>query len=88
MVATIPMWIMMEINQNELDVGPGARESKMEQKRPDTRAGLIEAAGQTAAGAAVGVKANHRRHFETIGACWLTDRSDGSAPLRNDPGHD
>jgi hypothetical protein len=38
MVATIPMWIMMQINQNELDVAPPPGESKMEHKRLDTSA--------------------------------------------------
>jgi len=43
MVATIPMWIAMQINQDELDVAPAEGESKMEQKRLDTSAELIEA---------------------------------------------
>src|SRR5216683_1765355 len=51
MVATIPMWITMEINQDELDVAPAPGESKMEQKRPETSAELIEALDKAAAGA-------------------------------------
>ena len=50
MVATMPMWITMEITQNELDVAP-AEGSKMEQKRLDTSEALIEALDKTAAGA-------------------------------------
>ena len=50
MVATIPMWIAMEITQDELDVAP-AEGSKMEQKRLDTSADLIEALDKAAAGA-------------------------------------
>ena len=37
MVATIPSWIAMQIDQNELDVAPEAA-SKMEQKRLDSSA--------------------------------------------------
>jgi len=51
MVATIPMWITMEINQDELDVAPAPGESKMEQKRMDTSAEWIEALDKAAAGA-------------------------------------
>jgi len=65
MVATIPMWIMMEINQNELDVAPAPGESKMEQKRPDTRAGLIEALDQTAAGARSALQQTTDEHLKT-----------------------
>jgi uncharacterized damage-inducible protein DinB len=50
MVATIPTWIAMEINQDELDVAP-AEGSKMEQKRMDTGAELVEALDKSAAGA-------------------------------------
>ncbi len=50
MVATIPMWISMEINQNELDVAP-KEGGKMEQKRMDTSAELIDALDKAAAGA-------------------------------------
>src|SRR6185503_3228233 len=42
MVATIPMWITMQINQPELDVAP-ADGGKMEQKRMDTSAEFIAA---------------------------------------------
>src|ERR1700704_4433162 len=50
MVATIPMWISMEIKQDELDVAP-AEGSSMEQKRLDTSEALIEALDKAAAGA-------------------------------------
>jgi len=42
MVATIPMWIAMQIKENELDVAPKDG-GKMEQKKMDTSAELIEA---------------------------------------------
>jgi uncharacterized damage-inducible protein DinB len=49
MVATIPMWITMQINQDELDVAP-ADGGKFEQKRLDTSSELIEALDKAAAG--------------------------------------
>jgi len=51
MVATIPMWITMQINEAELDVAPAAGESKMEHKKLDTSAELVEALDKSAAGA-------------------------------------
>jgi uncharacterized damage-inducible protein DinB len=51
MVATIPNWIGMQITQAELDVAPAPGESKMEQKRIETSAELIEALDKSAAGA-------------------------------------
>src|SRR5499426_2791225 len=50
MVATIPMWITMQINQDELDIAP-TDGSKFEQKRLDSSGELIEALEKTAAGA-------------------------------------
>jgi uncharacterized damage-inducible protein DinB len=51
MVATIPMWITMQINEAELDVAPAPGESKMEHKKMDTSAELVEALDKSAAGA-------------------------------------
>src|ERR1700687_6183684 len=48
MVATIPMWITMQIDQDELDVAP-AGDSKMEQKRLETSAALLKALDKSAA---------------------------------------
>lgn len=50
MVATIPMWVMMQINQDDLDIAPKDG-GKFEQKRLDTSAELIESLDKTAAGA-------------------------------------
>ena len=50
MVATIPMWITMQINQDELDIAPKDG-SKFEQKRLDSSSELVEALGKAAAGA-------------------------------------
>jgi len=50
MVATIPMWVSMQINHDELDIAPKDG-SKFEQKRLDTIEELIEALDKAAAGA-------------------------------------
>ena len=50
MVATIPMWISMQIGQDELDIAPKDG-SKFEQKRLDSSAELVEALDKAAAGA-------------------------------------
>ena len=65
MVATIPMWIMMQINQNELDVAPAPGESKMEHKRLDTSAELIEALDQAAVGARSAFQQTTDEHLKT-----------------------
>jgi len=50
MVATIPMWVAMQINQDELDVAPKDG-GKFEQKRLDSSSQLIDALDKAAAGA-------------------------------------
>jgi len=65
MVATIPLWITMEINQDELDVAPAPGESKMEQKRLDTSAELIEALDKAAAGARAAFEKTTDEHLRT-----------------------
>jgi uncharacterized damage-inducible protein DinB len=50
MVATIPSWIAMEINQDELDIAP-ADGGRMEQKRMDTSDQLLKALDKAAADA-------------------------------------
>jgi len=47
MVATIPQWVAMEINQDELDVAPSDGR-KMEQKRMDTSNELLKALDKAA----------------------------------------
>ena len=64
MVATIPMWIMMQINQNELDVAP-ADGGKFEQKRLDTSADLLEALDAAAAGARSAFEKTTDEHLMT-----------------------
>ena len=65
MVATMPMWIIMQINQNELDVAPAPGESKMENKRLDTSAELIEALDKAAAGARSAFQQTTDEHLKT-----------------------
>ena len=50
MVATMPMWVSMQINQDELDIAPKDG-GKFEQKRLDSSADLIDALEKAAAGA-------------------------------------
>jgi len=64
MVATIPTWINMQINQDELDVAP-AKGSNMERKRLDTGAALIEALDKAAADARSAFEKTSDEHLET-----------------------
>jgi uncharacterized damage-inducible protein DinB len=65
MVATIPMWITMQINEAELDVAPAPGESKMEQKRMEASAELIEALDKAAAGARAAFAKTTDEHLMT-----------------------
>ena len=65
MVATIPMWIGMQITEAELDVAPAPGESKMEQKRLETSAELIEALDKAAAGARTAFEKTTDEHLKT-----------------------
>lgn len=64
MVATIPLWVTMEITQDELDVAP-AEGSKMEQKRLDTSDELLEALDKAAAGARSALEKTTEEHLMT-----------------------
>jgi len=64
MVATIPMWITMQIDQPELDVAP-AEGGKMEQKRLDTSSALVEALEKAAAGARASFEKTNDEHLNT-----------------------
>ena len=55
MVATIPQWVAMEINQDELDVAPSDGR-KMEQKRMDTSDELLKALDKAAVDARSALK--------------------------------
>ena len=50
MVATIPSWVAMEINQDQLDVAP-ADKGKIEQKRLETSEALLKALEKSASDA-------------------------------------
>ena len=65
MVATIPMWIGMQITEAELDVAPAPGESKMEQKRLETSAELIAALDKAAAGARAAFEKTTDEHLQT-----------------------
>ena len=65
MVATIPMWISMQIDQEELDVAPAPGESKMEQKRMDSSEELIEALDKATAGARAAFEKTTDEHLKT-----------------------
>lgn len=64
MVATIPMWISMQINQNELDIAPKDG-SKFEQKQLNTSAEFIEALDKAAAGAREAFEQTTDDHLNT-----------------------
>ncbi|HEV7747561.1 MAG TPA: DinB family protein [Pyrinomonadaceae bacterium] len=64
MVATIPMWITMQVDQEELDVAP-AEGSKMEQKKLDTSEALIEALDKAAADARSAFEKTSDEHLKT-----------------------
>src|SRR5262245_41922530 len=64
MVATIPTWIAMEINQDELDVAP-AGGGKIEQKRLDTAEELLQALDKAAAEARSAFEKTTDEHLQT-----------------------
>jgi uncharacterized damage-inducible protein DinB len=64
MVATIPLWLAMEITQDELDVAP-AEGSKMEQKRLDTSDELLKALDKAAADARSALEKTTEEHLLT-----------------------
>jgi uncharacterized damage-inducible protein DinB len=64
MVATIPLWIAMQITRDELDVAP-ADGSKMEQKRMDTSEELLKALDKAAADARSAFEKTSEEHLLT-----------------------
>ena len=64
MVATIPTWITMQINQNELDVAP-ADGGKMEQKRLDESKELLQALDKASADARTAFGKTTDEHLRT-----------------------
>ena len=64
MVATIPMWITMQIDQEELDVAPEGA-SKMKQERKETSDALLKALDESAAGARTAFEKTTDEHLRT-----------------------
>lgn len=64
MVATIPMWITMEINQDELDIAP-AEGQGMKQERKETKDALLQALDKTAADARAALENTTDEHLPT-----------------------
>ena len=64
MVATIPMWITMQLNQDELDIAPKDG-SKFEQKRLDSSSELVAALDKAAAGAREAFDKTSDEHLAT-----------------------
>jgi uncharacterized damage-inducible protein DinB len=64
MVATIPMWITMQIDQPDLDIAPKDG-GKMEQKKLETSAQLIEALDNAAKGARSAFEKTTDEHLMT-----------------------
>jgi uncharacterized damage-inducible protein DinB len=48
MVATIPMWVAMQINRDELDVAPADGQNQMKPERLDSSADLVKALDKAA----------------------------------------
>lgn len=64
MVATIPSWVAMEINLEELDIAP-AEGSKTEQQRMETSEELLRGLDKTAADAREALKKTTDEHLMT-----------------------
>lgn len=64
MVATIPAWLAMQVTQESFEVAP-AEGSKMEQKKLDTSAALIEALDKSSAGARSALEKTTDEHLLT-----------------------
>ena len=64
MVATIPMWITMEIKQDELDVAP-ERDSRTKQAPKETSEALLQALDEAAAGARSALEQTTDEHLMT-----------------------
>ena len=64
MVATIPSWVAMEINQEELDIAP-PEGSKTEQQRMETSEELLQALDKTAADARAALEKTNDEHLMT-----------------------
>lgn len=64
MVATMPMWVAMQIKQDELDIAPKDG-GKMEQKKLETSAELVSALDKAAAAAREAFEKTNDEHLST-----------------------
>jgi uncharacterized damage-inducible protein DinB len=64
MVATIPMWISMEIDRDELDVAPPAGQETRQPPR-ETKEALLQGLEETAAGARAALEKTTDEHLMT-----------------------
>ena len=64
MVATIPTWIALQINQDQLDIAP-ADGGNVQQKRLNTSAELLKALDEAAAGARSAFEKTTDEHLQT-----------------------
>jgi len=64
MVATIPMWITMEINEDELDLAPVGG-GKVERKRLDTSEELVQALDKAAVDVRSALEKTTDEHLQT-----------------------
>ena len=64
MVATIPTWISMEINRDELDIAP-AEGQGTKQAQKETKAELLKALDESAAGARSALEGTTDEHLNT-----------------------
>ena len=64
MVATIPMWIMMQVKQDDLDIAPKDG-TKFEMKPLNTSADYLEALNKAAAGAREALEKSSDEHLQT-----------------------
>ena len=64
MVATIPMWIQMEIDRDELDVAPPEGQG-LKQTKKETSAELLKALDESAAGARAALEKTTDEHLRT-----------------------
>jgi uncharacterized damage-inducible protein DinB len=62
-VATIPTWVAMQINQDELDVAPQA--GRVEQKRLETSEELLQALDKAATDARAALQKTTDEHLQT-----------------------
>jgi len=64
MVATIPTWITLQINQDELDIAP-AGDANIQQKRLNTSDELLKALDEAAAGVRSAFEKTTEEHLQT-----------------------